>query len=136
MSRSALYTVNSSTQALTDGSLLNLGSIIRRFGCNCNLSGNAIRIQGEGYYTVDASIIIAPTAAATTLTLTLLKDGVAVPGGIARTAVTTAGNPVTVPIAAMIKENCACCDDASNLTIALTGGAATVTNVAVVTEKI
>ena len=136
MSKSAIYTVNSSVQSTTDGSVLNLGSVVRRFGCNCQLSGNAIRVAGAGYYELNASIVVAPTAAATTITVTALKDGVAIPGALAKIAVTTAANPVTLPIVAMIRENCACCDDASNISFVITGGAATVSNVAVTVEKL
>lgn len=136
MSKSMLYTVNSATQTLADGSVINLGTIIRRFGCNCNLSGNAIKIQGPGYYKLIADVTIAPTAADTTITITAYKDGIVIPGASAKVAVTTAANPISIPIAAVLKENCACCDDASNITFIVSGGASSVTNIVTITEKL
>ena len=135
MSKSAIYTVNTSIQNLVDGSVLNLGSVIRRFGCNCQLSGNAIRVAGAGYYKLNASIIISPAAANTTITVTAFKDGAVIPGAQAQAAVATAASPVTLPIEAIIRENCACCDDSSNINFVVTGGEATVSNIAVTVEK-
>ena len=135
MSKSAIYTVNNSVQTLNDGEVINLGSTMRRFGCNCQLSGNAIRVAGAGYYKINASITIAPAAAAT-ITITALKDGVAIPGAIASVTTTGSGDYASLPIDCIIRENCACCDDASNISFIVSGGATNVTNVAVVIEKI
>ena len=42
MSKSALYTANTSTQNVAVNNVINLGSIIRRYGCNLDLSGSNI----------------------------------------------------------------------------------------------
>lgn len=131
--KSAIYTVNTGTQNVAAGGTLMLGSIIRRFGCSVNLNGNGINLKEPGYYDVKASITAAPTAIGT-VTVTLFRNGVAVPGATASAAVSTANNPVTLPIAALVRENC--CGDDSTLTLVLTGTAANVTNVAVVVERI
>ena len=118
------------------GGTLSLGSIIRRYGCDLNLNGNSITVNGcndAGYYDFKASVTAAPTAAGT-VTVTLFRNGVAVPGATASAAVSTAGNPVALPIAALIREFC--CGDDSALTLVLSGAAATVSNVAVVVERI
>ena len=131
--KSAIYTANTGTQAATVGSTLMLGSVIRRFGCSVNLNGNGINLKEAGYYDVKASITAAPTAIGT-VTATLFRNGVAVPGATASAAVSTANNPVALPITALVRENC--CGDDSTLTLVLTGTAANVTNVAVVVEKV
>ena len=62
MSRSALYTANTSTQLVAVDNEINLGSIIRRYGCNLDLSGSTIRVAGEGYYEFNVSVTAAPVA--------------------------------------------------------------------------
>lgn len=131
--KSAIYTANTSTQAVAVGGTLMLGSIVRRFGCSVNLNGNGINLKEAGYYDVKVSITAAPTAIGT-VTATLFRNGVAIPGATASAAVSTANNPISLPIAALVRESC--CGDDSTLTLVLTGTAANVTNVAVVVVKI
>lgn len=136
MSKSAIFTANTASQAVAVGGTLALGSIVRRYGCDLNLNGNSITINGcndAGYYDVKVSVTAAPTAAGA-VTVTLFRNGVAVPGATATAAVSTAGNPVALPIVALVREFC--CGDDSALTLVLTGSTATVTNVAVVVERI
>jgi len=135
MSRSAIYTVNATAQNVAVNGQINLGSVIRRFGCNCHLNNNAINIAGTGYYDIDASFTLAPTAAGN-VTITMYKDGVAVPGATATETATAASDIVNLSLASLVREYCPCCDDSSNLTFVLTGTAASVTNVAIVVEKI
>ena len=133
MSKSLIQTTNPSSQTVAVGSILNLGSVLRRFGCNCRLSGNAIEIEGEGYYEIDASITLAPTTAGN-VTVTALLDGVAISGATASESVTTANNSVSLPIITTIRKGCNC-DGASSLTFVLSGLASTVTNVSVRVKK-
>ena len=133
MSKSAIYTANTTAQTVAAGGTIALGSIIRRFGCSVNLNGNGINLKDGGYYDVDVSVTAAP-AAVGTVTVTLFRNGVAVPGATASAAVSTANNPVNLSITALVRENC--CGDDSTLTLVLTGTASSVTNAAVVVEKI
>lgn len=135
MSKSAIYTVNSSPQNVAVNGIISLGSIIRRFGPNLNLAGNAIQINGSGYYNLDSSITLAPTAAGN-VTVSVFKDNVLIPGAIATETATAANDPVNISINALIREMCPCCDELSNLTFVLTGTASSVTNIAVTVEKI
>ena len=48
MSKSAIYTVNPATQEVAVDGVINLGSIIRRYGPNLNLNGVGISISGMG----------------------------------------------------------------------------------------
>ena len=77
--KSALYAVLQTPTAVAIDGVIPLGSLIRRYGCDISLNGNAVNLTGTGYYDVDASITVAPTAAGT-VTATLVKDGVAIPG--------------------------------------------------------
>lgn len=80
--KSAIYTAMQTPTAVDVGGVIPLGSLIRRYGCDIQLNGNAVNLTGTGYYDVDASVTVAPTAAGT-VTATLYKDGVAVPGATA-----------------------------------------------------
>mgnify|MGYP001077466375 CR=1 FL=1 len=124
--KSAIFTANTNAQTVAVGGTLALGSTI----------GNSITINGcddAGYYDVKASVTAAPTAAGT-VTVSLFRNNVAVPGATASAAVSTAGNPVNLSIVALVREFC--CGDDSALTLVLSGAASTVSNVAVVVERI
>ena len=129
MSRSLIQVANQSTQTVAANSIISLGSTQRRFGCNLRLSGNGIEVNGEGYYTVDADVSVAPTVAGP-VTVALYNNGVQVPGAIAYGSVTTAGNPTSLCINTTVRQGC-CCDSADNLTLVLLAGAGNVQNVSV-----
>ena len=135
MSKSVIYTANTSAQNVAVNGIINPGTIIRRFGPNLGLSGNAIQIDGAGYYKIDASFTAAPTAAGN-VTVTMFKDGVAIPGATGTQATGTANNPVNVSISSIVREFCPCCDGLSNLTFVLSSTASSITNVAIVVEKL
>ena len=127
MGRSLIQVANQSTQTVAVNSIIALGSTQRRFGCNCRLSGNGIEVSGEGYYTVDANVSVAPTATGD-VTVALYNNGVQVSGAVAYGSVSTAGNPTTLSINATVRQGC-CCDSADNLTLVLLAGAGDVQNV-------
>lgn len=131
--KSAIYTANTGARVVAVGAIIPLGSIIRRFGCSVNLNGNGINLTDAGYYDISASITAAPIAVGT-VTVTLFRNGVAVPGATASAAVSTAGNPVNLSISALVREGC--CADGGTLTLVLTGASSTVSNIALVVEKI
>lgn len=132
--KSALYTANTTPQTVAVGSTIALGTIIRRFGCGANLSGNAVSLTSQGYYDVDVSVTAVPTAAGT-VTVTLLQDGVAIPGATASATVDAAATSVNLNISAIARlAGCNC--SVSNLTLLLTGATSIVTNAAVTVEKL
>lgn len=133
MSRSLIQVANQSVQAINENSIINLGSTQRRFGCNLRLSGNAIEVNGEGYYEVDASVSVAPTTAGA-VTVALYNNGVQVPGAIAYDYASTAAEPVTVSIVSTIRHGCRC-DSADNLTLVLLEGEGNVQNVSMRVAK-
>ena len=133
MSRSLIQTTNQSSQNVAVNSIISLGSTQRRFGSNLRLSGNAIEVDGAGYYTIDCSVSVAPTAAGN-ITIALYNNGVQIPGAIAYGSVSTAGNPITLPINATIRQGC-CCDSADSITCVLLAGAGVVQNISLRIEK-
>ena len=97
MSKSLIQTANTSQQTVAVDSVISLGSVLRRFGCNCRLNGNAIEIEGEGYYTIDVDVTATPTVAGN-VTVSVLKDGVAISGATATNSVSTVGKSTTLSI--------------------------------------
>lgn len=98
MSRSAIYTANTTPTALAVGNIIPVGTTVRRFGKCIRQDGNTITLAGPGYYLVNASATAAPTAAGT-VSVTGQKDGVAVIGATAAATTTAAAesaNPLYV----------------------------------------
>ena len=130
--KSALYAAMQTPTAVAVDGVIPLGSLIRRYGCDVALNGNAVNITGAGYYDVDASVTVSP-AAAGTVTITLYKDGVAVPGATA-SETAAANGTVDLSIPALVRQ--VCCAAGSALTLMLTGVAATVNNVALRVQRV
>lgn len=131
--KSVLYTANTGAQTVASGGTIALGSIIRRFGCGADLNGTGINLSAPGYYKVSVSATMLP-AEAGAVTVSLLKDGVAVPGGVAAETVAAAGDFANLSFASVVR--IPCCGNPAALTLVLTGTASNVTNVAVVVEKL
>lgn len=128
MSRSLIQVTNQSQQTVAEDSIISLGSVQRRFGCNLRLSGNGIEVDGQGYYTIDGTVSVSPTAAGP-VTVAVYNNGVQIPGAIAY-GTGTAGAPLTLPLVGTIRQGC-CCDSADNLTLVLVEGAGVVSNVSI-----
>ena len=133
MGKSLLQVANQSNQTVAENSIIALGSTQRRYGCNIRLSGNGIEIEGQGYYTIDADVSVAPTVAGN-VTVALFNNGVQIPGAIAYGSVSTATNPTSLCINTTVRQGC-CCDSADNITLVLLAGAGVVQNVSVRVEK-
>ena len=132
MARALLQTTNQTNQTVALNSIIGLGSTQRRFGCNCKLSGNAIELNGEGYYAIDVNVSITPTAAGA-ITIGVFQDGVQIPGAIAFTTGTAAA-PEAIAIPTTVRLGC--CDGLSNITVVVLAGPGVVNNVATRTVKI
>lgn len=104
--KSAIYAVNSAPQILAVDSVVNFGTIIRRYGCGCALVGGNIVLNSAGYYDVDVNLNLTGTAAGP-VTITLEKDGVPIPGASA-TITTAAAGLAHVTIPAIIRQICPC----------------------------
>ena len=131
MTRSAIYTVNTDVAVLAGG-IIPLGAIVRRFGQCLDLNGNGISVRGDGYYEINSSVTVTPTAAGP-VTVQLLLDGVEVAGATA-TETGAAGVPTNLSVVAMVRD---CCPGgARTLTMQLVEGAGTVNNIATTVVKL
>ena len=139
--KSAIYAANQSQNSITISAsqpnvIVPIGTVIRRFGCDLQLSGNGIIIDNNGYYDVQANVTMTP-AAAGDYTMTLLKDGTAVPGATQQINATE-GNPIGFNIPAIVRQSC-CSSSVLSLAISTTAelpATATIDNVGIVVEGI
>ena len=133
MSKSLIYTANTSGATPAVGSTVPVGSIVRRKGGCIDASGSAINLREPGYYAVAISATLT-AADVGTVTLNLQQNGVNVPGATASVAITTAGTQVeNVAIVAIIRV--LCCGD-SALTISVGGTTApTISNLAITVTR-
>lgn len=133
MSKSAIYTTNTTAPTIAVDGIIPVGTTTRRYGCNIRQDGNAITICGQGYYLVNVSATVTP-AAAGTVSVTAQKDGVAIVGATGSETVAAAATAVNIGITAIVRNACGC--DSSILSFILGGGAAVVDNFAVTVEKL
>lgn len=133
MSKSAIYTTNTSKPTVAVGGVVPVGVTTRRFGCNIKQDGNAITLCGQGYYLVNVSATVAPTAAEA-VSLTAQKDGVEIIGATAAATATGASDELNLSITALIRNACGC--ESSILSLVLGGTEAVVNNLSVVAEKL
>ena len=131
MSRSLIQTANSSDQNVANNGIIGLGQVLRRYGCNCRLNGDAIEIEGTGYYTVSATVTVTPTDAGDVFAA-IYKDGVAVTAANS-TQTAAVGDTVTLPLETTLRLGC--CDTASSITLVLTSGEGVVNNVSMRVQK-
>lgn len=133
MSKSAIYTTNTSKPTVAVGGVVPVGVTTRRFGCNIKQDGNTITLCGQGYYLVNVSATVAPTAAGA-VSLTAQKDGVEIIGATAAATATGASDELNLSITALIRNACGC--ESSILSLVLGGTEAVVNNLSVVAEKL
>lgn len=143
MSAGYLFSANTLAQSIAVGGTINMGTVIRRFGCvrgtstpYANANGTTTTLSSCGrcpaYFDVDANFVVIPTAAGT-VTITAFQDGVAIPGAIASATVAAADTSVTLPLSFGVRLNAGV--TSSNITYVLTGAASSVTNAAQTVTK-
>lgn len=132
MSRSLIQTSNTTQSAVTVNGIIPLGSVLRRYGCNCRLNGDKIEVEGTGYYTIDGTITLQPEAAGA-VSVALYENNVPVSSAIATGTAAAIGDSITLPIVSTVRETC--CEGASSLSLVLTEGNSTLVNVSLRVEK-
>ena len=135
MSKSAIYLVNNTETAVATGTIIPLGTVIRRYGQNVRQDGNSVAICDKpgcaGYYKVDA-IATLRLKEVGKYRVTLEKDGVAVIGAVAEIDPATVGQVAPLPISVIVRNSCG---GTSNLSLKVEGNA-DVINVTTVVEKL
>ena len=110
-----------------------IGETVRRYGCNIRQNGNTITLSGKGYYVINASATLSPTAAGD-VGISMLKNGIAVQGANANVTVGVANNTTSVFTTAIVRNNCDY--DNSDISFVLNTTGANITNFAVTITKL
>lgn len=134
MSKSLIQTANSSQQTVALNSVIDLGSVLRRFGCNLRMNGDTIEVIGDGYYIVEVCVTATPTAIGN-VTIQLLQNDMVVPGTTTTSSVATVGNSTSLPIVSTIRVGCNC-EGATSLKVVLTEGSGVINNISVRVIKV
>lgn len=132
MSKSLIQTSNTSSQTVAAESVISLGSVLRRFGCNCRLNGNAIEIQGDGYYIVDVVATVIPDEVGE-VTIALTQNDVVISGTTTTNTVAAVDTYTTLPIVTTVRLTCC---NTKALKVVLVEGAGTVTNISARVYKV
>lgn len=133
MAKAALYVVNTTTGTdIAIGGSVPFTTIARRFGCGANLRGTQVALSCDGYYAVEATVTLLATAAAAPYTVTLLQNGVAVPGATASGVAAATGDAITLPISAIVRV----CGGSDSLDIVVTETAAELSSAAMSVVKL
>lgn len=132
MGKSILYAVNPNDQTVAVGSIVNFGNLVRRYGCDCNISGGNAVVKSTGFYNIDTNMDFTASASGT-VTITLYQDGVAIPGAFStRTVVADAQYQITIP--AVVRARCCFCNN-STITAVVSGQTVEVNNAAIIVER-
>ena len=129
---SAICTANTSRPVLAADAQIPFGGIVRRFGRNVQLEGNSVVLCGSGYYDVEVSIVLSPTAAGD-ISVQLYQDGMAIPGAYSAGSATAAEDFVPLSISTLVRN---CGRDCNSVIYIVVDGAATLENLSVVVEKV
>lgn len=134
--KSNIYVATTSSSSVLANGVLPLATIVRRRGCDLNLSGNSIAITdcGSNYYRVIVNATFtAPVAGV--VTLNIQQNGTNVTGGTASTTITVAATEVrslTIPVEIRTFNN----SGVDAITIINSGVAATFSNITIAVEKL
>ena len=132
MSKSAIYTTNTTGATVSVDGIIPAGNTTRRYGCNIKQDGNTITLCGKGYYLINVSSTLTPSAAGT-VSITAQKDGVPIIGATGSQTAADNGT-VNIGLSAIVRNACGC--ENSILSMVLGGVAAAVNNMAVTIEKL
>lgn len=132
--KSNINVVTTASSAVVAGGVLPLSTIVRRYGCSLNQSGNSVLLNDAGYYLVNVTATFtAPDAGVVSLTLN--QNGSAVTGATVSTTITTATTEVrSLSFSAIVRVVCGSVP--STLTLINSGVEATFSNIAINVVKI
>lgn len=134
--KSLINVATTTSTSVLAGATLPLATVVRRRGCDVNLSGNSVALTdcGSNFYLVNVTATFtAPVAGV--ISLALQQNGTAVTGATASTTITTASTEVrSLSFAAIVRTYNSAGIDA--LSIVNTGLAATFSNIDMTVVKL
>ena len=105
MSKAALQASSTSVQAIVANGQINVGNIRLRFGRDIAVNNGSVAIKTCGYYKIDTSVTIQPTAIGE-VAIKLQYNGVDIPGAMAFGYATEASQNITIPVSSIIRVVC------------------------------
>lgn len=130
MSKSAIYSATTVPQTIAAGGAVSLGQTVHKCGCGIESNDGRILLHGTGYYSVTITMSVTP-AAAGDVTLTLMQDGIAVPGAVTIVNSTTAKGATIEAIVRIV-----CPRNANSVLTVVSDTAASVLAVSAVVERL
>lgn len=132
--KSSIKVVTTASTTVVANGTIPLTTIVRRYGCALNQSGNSILLNEPGYYKISVSGTFTAPAAGV-VSMTLQQNGSATTGGIASTTITTATTEVrSLSFTDEVRVTCGTAP--STISLLNSGVAATYSNVLVVVDKL
>lgn len=132
MSKAALQASNTNVQAVIANGQINVGTIKLRFGRDIAVNNGSITFKTCGYYKVDTSVTIQPTAIGE-VAIKLQHNGIDIPGAMAFGYATAADQNVTMNISSIVRvvcqNGCPCESIPDTVSIVLVDGPGDVVNV-------
>lgn len=132
MSKSLIQFASKSSLNLAAGDVIPLGSVVRRYGCNCRQNNNSAEIEGMGYYKINGTVTLYPTETGD-VSVAVYENGVVVPGTTVTGTVAAISNAITLPIVGTVRETC--CESPSQLTLVISGNGSSGSAVSLRVEK-
>lgn len=129
---SAIYTVNRTNTELGANSQIPFGGVVRRFGQGIRLEGGDIIFCQNGYYEINVSATLEPTAAGP-VSAQLYLNGMPYLGAQATETAAAAGDAVNLSFPAIVR---VMCGNASSMSLYLGDEGATPVNVVVTAKKL
>lgn len=131
MAKSLIYTSSTTAVVVPAGSVVPIGTTVRRFGCSIRQTGDSIHLLTPGYYRVYVSATVTPTAAST-VGLAILANGSPVTGGMVEAETTAAAQEVNLAPQTVVR---VLGSDSALITVEITGAEATVDNISIIVDK-
>lgn len=105
MSKAALQASSTNVQAVIANGQINVGNAKLRFGRDIAVNNGSISIKTCGYYKIDSSVIIQPTAIGE-VAVKLQHNGADIPGAISFGYATVADQNVTMNLSSIVRVVC------------------------------
>lgn len=128
--KSAIFLENSGSNSVTEGGIIPVGNVVRRFGANLRQEGSGIVAEGDGYYQVVCNFTIVPTGVGVVgVDLLVNSNSVA----LSQEYAGTASEPVNLTLIGVVRNTC--CNARSFIEVELSNGSGTVSQSSIIVTK-
>lgn len=132
MAKSGIYIASNTSTTVTNGDIVPLGTVQRKYGCDIEQDGDTIIVCGKDKAFKVQAILTLSAASTAPITVTLQKDGVPVLGASSTITVAGTSDQTVLSVQGVVKNICDC---GGVLSFVLTGADATIDNDSVIVES-